>query len=73
VREAVCEQAYYLLFKRDNPDLLPREELQARGVRAVAVDGLSESYGAGRVPEGIAVAAWASLRPYVRRSWPTTR
>lgn len=68
VKAAVCEQAYYLLTKRDNPDLLPREELRARGVRSVSLDGLSESYGNAQIPDGIAPAAYRLIRPYLDRS-----
>jgi len=73
VREAVCEQAFWLLGKQDNPDLLPREELRARGVTSVSVDGLSESYGPNASGAAyLAPRAWELMRPLVRRSWRTT-
>lgn len=72
VQEAVCEQAFWLLHKRDNPELLPEEELRARGVQSVAVDGYSQTYRP-QVdgPAHIAPRAWALIKPYIRRSWST--
>lgn len=74
VQEAVCEQALYLLHKLANPDLIPREELRARGVQSVLVDGYSESTGTVRpdCPPHLAPRAWDLIRPYIRRSWRTT-
>jgi hypothetical protein len=68
VKAAVCEQAFYLLGKRDNPDLLPRTDLQSQGVKGISVDGLSESYGGTLVPDGIVLTAWTLMRPYIIRS-----
>ena len=72
VKAACCEQAFYLLSKRDEPDLIPREELRARGVSSISVDGLSESYGGARIPEGIAPVAWRLMSPYVSRTLHVT-
>lgn len=69
VKDAVCEQAYFLLKKQDEPDLLDRADLQRQGVKSVSVDGLSESYGATEVPDGIAGEAWEHIRQYVVRNF----
>lgn len=69
VKQAVYEQAYYLLKKQDEPDLLDHEELQTRGVRIANVDGMYMQYGGGTVPKGLAAAAWEYLRPYVITSY----
>lgn len=69
IKGAVCEQAYYLLKKQDEPDLLDRGELQEQGVKTVSVDGLAESYGTRTVPKGLASEAWALLQQYVIRAF----
>ena len=71
VADAVCEQAFWLLQQRDNPVLLDRDGLQAAGVRNVAIDGLSETYGPRTIPRGMAPLAWPLIRPYIRRALPT--
>lgn len=69
VQEAVCEQAWFLLWQRDNPDLIDRGDLQRQGVRSVSVAGVSETYGPASVPEGIATEAWDLIRPYIRHNF----
>jgi len=71
IREAVCEQAYWLMERRDNPGLVDRERLQAEGVRRVSADGLSEEYGGRWRPDGIAPEAWRRVRPYLRSAFRT--
>jgi hypothetical protein len=68
VKAACCEQALYLLTKRDNPDLLPRTDLQSQGVKGISMDGLSETYGGTLVPDGIVLTCWTLMRPYIIRS-----
>ena len=65
VRDACCEQAFWLLEKQASPDLMPRADLQAQGVRTVSLDGVTETYGPRRVPAGIAPRAYALMRPYI--------
>ena len=68
VKDAVCEQAYFLLKKQDEPDLLDRADLQRQGVKLANVDGLYEQYGSKEVPDGIATEAWEHLQQYVVRA-----
>ena len=65
LRDAVCEQALWLLEQDANPPLLDRAALQAAGITSVSVDGLSESYRATGVPRGIAPRAWMLVRQYI--------
>jgi len=71
VRSAVCEQAWFLLWKRDNPDLIDRADLQRQGVRSASVAGVSESYAPASVPVGIGTDAWQHIKPFIRRMWGT--
>jgi hypothetical protein len=72
IREACYEQAVFMLHKVDFPDLVPGDELQARGDSSETIDGYSESYDRKGAPAGIAPKAWALVRPFVMRSFPTT-
>jgi len=65
VRDAVCEQAYWLLEKQQKPDLVDRPGLRAQGVKSFSLDGHSETFGATGLRAGIAPAAWRLIRPYV--------
>lgn len=69
VKDAVCEQAYFLLKKQDEPDLLDRADLQRQGVKIANVDGVYEQYGSKSVPDGIAAEAWEHLQQYVVRAF----
>lgn len=72
IKDAVCEQAYYLLTQTTSPDLIDRRGLQAQGVAAVSIDGLSESYRGGvRIPLGIAPLAWDLVKTFIRRGFAT--
>lgn len=72
VRDAVCEQAHWLLARRDDPDLVNHERLRADGVKNISVDGLSLAYAQGkRRPEGIAPVVWELIQQYIRRGMPT--
>ena len=53
---AQCEQALWRLGKQASPDLVDREALQAQGVTAISLDGVSETYG-GSGSGGLAPAA----------------
>ena len=68
---AVAEQALWLLDRQANAPLIDREELRADGVQQVSVDGLSETYGASDVPQGIGPKAWVLFQPFVSRGAPT--
>jgi hypothetical protein len=65
VREAVCEQAFWLLSRRDDPPLVDRSELRGDGVRSFSIDGLSEQLKGGP-PPGVAPEAWSLMKPFVR-------
>lgn len=70
IKAAVCEQAYWLLERRDAPDLVDRAAMRSQGVTSVSIDGHSESYAAtAEVPAGIAPLAWAQLKAFVRRAY----
>lgn len=71
IQNAVCEQALWLLDRNASGTLMDRDTLRAEGVRSIAVDGLSETYGANGVPQGIAPRAWAMVSPFVARSGRT--
>jgi hypothetical protein len=57
IREAVIEQAMWLLDRQANPDVLDRDELQAQGVRSISIEGHSEQYGDSPRPYGICTRA----------------
>ena len=67
IEDATYEQAYWLLKQQDSPDLLNRRELQAQGVAALSLDGVSETYGSSLLPGFGAVAA-SLLQRYMKRS-----
>lgn len=81
IQRAVCEQAYYLLTltppdggvseAAEGKDLVDFADLQRKGVNSLSIDGLSVSMsGAGaEVPEGIAPAAWAAAKGFLRRGY----
>jgi len=68
VRDAVCEQARWLLDRELNPPLVDHASLQAQGVKTFGVDGLSVSYGAATAPQGISPVAYGKLRQYITRN-----
>jgi hypothetical protein len=69
VRDAVCEQALWLLQQQAAPELLDYTALHARGVTSLSADGLAVSLGKPGAPDDIAPRAWVCLRPYVRRTF----
>ena len=66
VRNAACEQALHLLEQQAALDLIDRVALQAQGVRTIAVDGISETYG-GPIGE-LCIAAQRLMRGYIQRT-----
>lgn len=67
IERAVCEQALWLLNRRDAPPLLDRGALQAEGVASVSLDGVSEAY-TGHVADGWCPEARGLLRVCIRRT-----
>lgn len=73
VKRAVYEQAWWLLAQRAaGGPLIDTDDLRARGVQNVSMDGTSVSLRATSVPAGIAPAAWTHIQPYVRVGYPTS-
>ncbi len=68
VREAVIEQAMWLLDKDANPDILDRDELQSQGVRSISIEGHSEQYGGSSRPYGICARAASMMSLYMKAS-----
>lgn len=67
VKDAVCEQALWLLQQRDAPPLLDHAANQAAGISNLSLDGINVSYKGSSIPRDIAPAAWAKFSPYVRK------
>ena len=65
LRDAVCEQALWLLERLRNPPLVDRQGLRSEGVKNFALDGHSETLGSVSRPPGIAPAAWRLVRQFV--------
>jgi hypothetical protein len=72
IRAAVCEQAFWLLYMRDNPGLVDFRALVGEGVSSIGVDGLSASMKPTGIPAHIAPRAWDAIKPFVRRAFSTT-
>jgi len=67
VREAVCEQAFWRLWRRDHPPVVDRDELRDEGVGFHMEPGIgSEQLGRTGRPTGIAPLAWNAIRPFIR-------
>ncbi len=66
VQWAVCEQALWLLQQRDMPELVDRRALQSQGVKSMAADGISETYG-GKMASGFGATAEMLISPYKLR------
>jgi hypothetical protein len=71
LRDAVCEQALWLLEGFANADLVDRQRLRDQGVKSISMDGFAETYGATSTPAGMCPAAWILVRPYLRRARST--
>jgi hypothetical protein len=71
VKEAVYEQAFYVLERWKSKPLVNREQLQEEGVLSATVDGMYETYRRTGIPHGIAPQAWTFIRPLVRRAFPS--
>ena len=65
VRDAVCEQALYLLQDNAAPALEDHSANQAAGIASKSVDGYSVTYRPGTTPYGIGLRAWNIIRDYV--------
>lgn len=68
LRDAVCEQAMWLLERIDSPDLIDRQKLQEQGVATFSMDGHSETYRGTRIPRDMAPAAWDLVQPFIQRT-----
>jgi len=67
VRIAVCEQAFWRLWRRDHPPVVDRDELRDEGVGFHMEPGIgSEQLGRTGRPTGTAPAAWNAIRPFIR-------
>jgi len=71
LRDAVCEQALWLLEQRASPDLIDRRKLQEQGVATISMDGHSETYRGSRIPRDIAPAAWDLCQQFLQRTRKT--
>lgn len=69
VQEAVCEQAYWLLSQRDNPDLVDLRGLVRDGATGATIDGASFQLRRSGIPDGIAPKAWRLIRPLIRHAF----
>jgi len=67
VEAAQCEQALWLLQKRDSGTLLDREALQEQGVTSIGIDGHSESY-SGQRRQVLGPGARQLMEPYINRT-----
>lgn len=67
VRNAVCEQAFYMLQEKNNPDPLPVDRMRDFGLNSISMDGISTSWIAGRRPSGIAPKSWVLMKGYVKK------
>jgi len=68
LRDAVCEQAFWLLERLDSPDLVDRQRLQEQGVATFSMDGHSETYRGTRIPRDMSPAAWDLVQPFIQRT-----
>lgn len=68
LRDAVCEQALWLLEKVNSPDLLDRQKLQEQGVASFSMDGHFETYRGTRIPRDMSPAAWDLVQPFIQRT-----
>jgi len=68
LRDAVCEQALWLLEKVNSPDLLDRQKLQEQGVASFSMDGHYETYRGTRIPQDMSPAAWDLVQPFIQRT-----
>jgi len=67
VRDAVCEQAYWLLDRKANPPIVDTQQLRDEGISQMSADGMSLTMRAAERPRDIAPAA-ADLIAAYRRS-----
>jgi hypothetical protein len=71
VRQAVCEQAYWLAERQTNGggvgDLIDFKGLQAEGVVSFSMDGISATMISASGSSGIAPVAWVRFSPFVRK------
>jgi hypothetical protein len=66
VQDAVCEQAFWRLWRRDHPPVVDRDELRADGVAYHMEPGVgSEQLGPTGRPGDVAPRAWEAIRPFV--------
>lgn len=65
VRDAVCEQALWLLQQLASPQLIDHVALQNEGVKYMIADGVTVQYNGTKRPSWIAPKAFAFMRDYI--------
>lgn len=67
VREAVIEQAFYLLNKKKNPNIIDADGLRKENINSISIDGVSAGFTVGRRPNGICKECWDKIKPFIKR------